>query len=158
MLLSLHTLLFAKISFLTQYGKEGHTVVYAGAAPGTHTPYLVSMFPKLYFVLVDPAPFSEGLKRIEGERVVLRQELFTDEIAAEFTGQQVLFVCDIRSTDWQIDDEEEVESRVSGDMEAQMRWHNIMKPLKSMLKFRLSWKAGTTEYLAGDIEVGWLGG
>lgn len=34
---------------------------------------------------------------------------------------------------------------------AQMRWHKIIKPKASMLKFRLSWKPGKTNYLEGDI-------
>ena len=30
-----------------------------------------------------------------------------------------------------------------------MRWHDILKPHRSMLKFRLSWQPGMTEYLDG---------
>eukprot|EP00961_Rhodomonas_salina_P298009 3937718-Rhodomonas_salina.1 len=36
-------------------------------------------------------------------------------------------------------------------MESQQRWHDIMQPIKSMLKFRLPWTPGETEYLAGDV-------
>eukprot|EP00961_Rhodomonas_salina_P164988 2223290-Rhodomonas_salina.1 len=36
-------------------------------------------------------------------------------------------------------------------MLSQQRWHDIIRPLKSLLKFRLPWTAGETEYLAGDV-------
>lgn len=42
-------------------------------------------------------------------------------------------------------------SQVQDDMAAQWRWHEIMQPLKSMLKFRLSWRSGTTRYLSGTV-------
>ena len=38
-------------------------------------------------------------------------------------------------------------------MLAQQRWHDIIQPIKSMLKFRLPWNAGHTEYLAGDVYI-----
>eukprot|EP01111_Echinosteliopsis_oligospora_P018771 TRINITY_DN8796_c0_g1_i1.p1 TRINITY_DN8796_c0_g1~~TRINITY_DN8796_c0_g1_i1.p1 ORF type:complete len:166 (-),score=24.40 TRINITY_DN8796_c0_g1_i1:114-611(-) len=45
----------------------------------------------------------------------------------------------------------DVESFIRTDMEAQIRWHKMMKPKASMLKFRLPYSAGETEYLDGDI-------
>eukprot|EP00050_Salpingoeca_kvevrii_P003304 m.221324 g.221324 ORF g.221324 m.221324 type:complete len:391 (+) comp10805_c2_seq16:525-1697(+) len=143
-------LLLSEVEFLTKYARSGTTVVYAGAAPGTHTSFLIRLFPHVSFVLVDPAPFSRRL--CESERVHLRQELFTDAIAAEFAGQSdILFVSDVRSCDWQLLSDSEVEKQVEDDMAAQMRWHDIIKPRHSMLKFRLSWNAGETEYLDGEI-------
>ncbi len=141
----------SEIEFLTLYAQPGDIVVYAGAAPGTHTPQLVEMFPQLSFVLVDPAPFSGKLR--EGERVRLRQEFFTDEVAQEYAGlsERLLFVSDMRSCDPNIMSNDEVERHVWDDMLAQMHWHNIMRPRRSMLKFRLPWRAGTSEYLDGDI-------
>ena len=35
-------------------------LVYAGAAPGTHIPILASLFPRVLFILIDPAPFKCG--------------------------------------------------------------------------------------------------
>eukprot|EP00961_Rhodomonas_salina_P157699 2122912-Rhodomonas_salina.1 len=125
-------------------------VVYAGAAPGTHTRYLIELFPELKFVLVDPSPFSDRLR--EGPRCVLRQEMFTDEVAREFAGRgDVLFICDVRSCDWCCVSDVTVEKKVLEDMESQQRWHDIIRPIKSMLKFRLPWTPGETEYLAGDV-------
>lgn len=36
-------------------------------------------------------------------------------------------------------------------MERQQQWHLLMRPMRSMLKFRLSWCKGITNYLDGDI-------
>ena len=148
-------LLLAEIEFLTEYAVSGATVLYAGAAPGTHTRYLIELFPDLKFVLVDPAPFSGWLTQLYGDanaRCVLRHELFTDAVAAEYAGRDdVLFVSDIRSCDWLLYGAEDHEDRVLQDMQAQQRWHDILRPVKSLLKFRLPWTAGATEYLAGDV-------
>eukprot|EP00961_Rhodomonas_salina_P002887 39493-Rhodomonas_salina.1 len=40
-------LLLSELEFLTAHGAAGATVVYAGAAPGTHTRYLLELFPDL---------------------------------------------------------------------------------------------------------------
>jgi len=143
-------LLLSEIEFLTKYGMSGATVVYAGAAPGTHTRYLIELFPELKFVLVDPAPFSSKLT--EGPRCILRQELFTDDLAQQYAGcDKVLFMCDIRSCDESLMSNQEVQHKVMEDMQTQQRWHDIIQPIKSMLKFRLPWTPGCTEYLTGDV-------
>lgn len=143
-------LLLSEIEFLTKYGVSGSTVVYAGAAPGTHIHYLIELFPELQFVLVDPAPFSSKLTK--SPRCLLRQELFTDDLAQEYAGyDKVLFVCDIRSCDHSLISDPDVEDKVLEDMQSQQRWHDIIQPTKSMLKFRLPWTQGCTEYLAGDV-------
>lgn len=77
--------------------------------------------------------------------------MFTDEVAAEFKDVQPLFICDIRACDWQVDSEKENEAQVQKDMASQMRWYEIMKPLKAQLKFRLPWSRGKTAYLDGQI-------
>jgi hypothetical protein len=54
-------LLISKIKFLTIIGSAAlidSTVVYAGAAPGTHIQLLSVLFPPVKFILVDPAPFT----------------------------------------------------------------------------------------------------
>ena len=143
-------LLLSEIEFLTKYGVSGATVVYAGAAPGTHTRYLLELFPELKFVLVDPAPFSSKLT--DGPRCLLRRELFTDDLAQQYAGHdKVLFMCDVRSCDWSLVNNQEVENKVMEDMQAQQRWHDIIQPIKSMLKFCLPWTPGCVEYLAGDV-------
>lgn len=140
-------LLFSEIEFLAFYGTPGCTVVYAGAAPGTHTNFLSEvMFPSYNWVLVDPAPFDAK----PTGKITIRNEFFDDKLAEEFAGQNVLFVCDIRSMDSSMPDHVK-EERVFIDMEAQMRWTQIMKPVASVLKFRMPYKPGVTKYLDGRI-------
>jgi cap2 methyltransferase len=127
-------------------------VIYAGAAPGTHVAILSEMFPEHRFVLVDPAEFH---LEVDGDRIITHTALFTDELAQElkskYEGWHVLFVSDVRSTDHERESEEENERRIKIDMEAQAQWHKILRPFKSMLKFRLPYTAGTTTYLDGPI-------
>jgi len=156
-------LLLSEIEFLTLYTepdtkythflkkseqKYTTTVVYAGAAPGTHTEYLASLFPMIKFVLVDPSNFIAK----SGAQIEIRQSFFTDEIAKEFADKpNVLFISDIRSADWKVMNEEEVEQTVENDQIMQMKWVLLMNPIASMLKFRLPWGSGTTQYLEGKI-------
>jgi hypothetical protein len=142
-------LLMSEIEFLTNYGEPGRIVLYVGAAPGTHINYLSDLFPDLKFVLVDPREF-----RVQtSERIEIIQDFFTDELAYEFRGLGVLFISDIRTASWQEMSQEDVENYVEKDNIAQMRWHGIMRPLRSMLKFRLPWtiEGASRKYLDGDI-------
>lgn len=70
-------------------------MVYAGAAPGTHVNFMAAaLFPKLRFVLVDPAPFHA----FRTSRVTVRRQLFTDDVAREFAGRtDVIFISDVRT-------------------------------------------------------------
>lgn len=140
-------LLLTEIEFLTLHAKEGHTVVYAGAAPGNHIPILEELFStlKLHYLLVDPAPFrirpSPNVELRSGQR-----GLFDDSTASELApiGDSVLFISDIRRTDTD-------EAQILGDMLDQQRWHRIIKPAASMFKFRLPWSKGLTPYLNGKV-------
>jgi len=144
-------LLMSEIEFLTLHGRDATTVVYAGAAPGTHINYLAGLFPELHWVLVDPAPFTCH----PSPSIEVRQELFTDDMAREFAAEgrpPMLFISDVRSVDWmKATDEAEVEARVAADMAMQQRWVELMRPVWSMLKFRLPWPPGKTPYLDGSI-------
>jgi len=141
-------LLMSEIEFLTLYAVPDCTVVYAGAAPGTHTGFLADMFPEVKkFVLVDPGQFSVR----PGPRIQVIQDLFTDDMAFSFRGQDVLFISDIRTANWHKLNRDDVEEAVQEDMMAQMRWHLLMQPRHSMLKFRLPWEDGKTAYLNGTV-------
>jgi hypothetical protein len=133
-------LLLSEMEFLNMHGHLSNLVVYAGAAPGTHLNYLIDAFPDHRFVCVDPARFSIR----PNARVELRNELFTDEMAREFERARCLFVCDIRSADSSADNADDVEVHVEEDMMAQQQWHKLMRPVKSLLKFRLPWNPGAT--------------
>jgi len=140
-------------------------VLYAGAAPGTHTNYLAEMFPHLDWILVDPAKFDshQVINKDGSYKIQIINDFFTTEMAKSFsTGKRRkpdLFICDIRSMDQEMSDDEK-EERVKIDMEEQKKWVTIMKPRASMLKFRLPYcpPPGTTEYLSGTIFLPVWGG
>jgi hypothetical protein len=142
-------LLMSEIEFLTLFATSGATVVYAGAAPGTHIGFLSDMFPEVHFHLVDPAPFTVQ----PTDKITIVQSLFTDAMASDLaaTHNDILFISDIRSADWERNTDAEVEERVKADMDMQQQWHLTMKPRRSMLKFRLPWAEGCTSYLDGDL-------
>lgn len=153
-------LLMSEIEFLTMC-QEDHsthavhtTVVYAGAAPGTHIPALGQLFPAVNFVLVDPAPFS--IKPSDGITII--QDLFTDELAQGLAeslkpAEQILFISDIRTADPTMHTLDESEERIRKDMDNQRRWHKILGSVRSMLKFRLPWDKGHSEYLDGSLHL-----
>ena len=87
----------------------------------------------------------------ETPQIRCRNELFTDDTARMFAGHAVLFISDVRSADWSLQDDDEADHRVRDDQSMQMRWHDLMRPAASMLKFRLPWTPGQTEYLDGTI-------
>lgn len=155
-------LLLSEIEFLCRSMAFGErvTMVYAGAAPGSHLEILYRMFPSVEFVLVDPAPFSKRLAKLT-DRMDIRNEMMTPILAQELhrdhgdTGN-LLFVSDIRAADYELIGGEETEDQVRRDMDDQMAWHKILQPRRSLLKFRLPWatpeNAGsTTRYLDGDL-------
>jgi len=73
-------------------------------------------------------------------------------MATQLAGRSdVLFISDIRSADWNHQSQAEVEAGVKQDMQNQMRWHLLMKPRVSLLKFRLPWEPGTCDYLDGTV-------
>ena len=145
-------LLFSEIEFLTLYGQAaGCTVLYAGAAPGTHVDYLCELFPTFHFILVDPEDFTVRA----GKQVTIRQECFTLDMAQEYSDiPDLLFISDIRTADPARMTPEEVEVHVAKDNQRQMEWHLALNPVRSMLKFRLNYSnfgMGETRYLDGDV-------
>ena len=143
-------LLMSEIEFLTLHeGPEQTVVVYAGAAPGTHAAMLSKMFPRVLFILVDPAPFSVK----PSDRIQIVRALFSQKMAKKLGKKHpgLLFISDIRSGDRVRCDSETLEHKIQDDMKLQMEWHLSMKPRRSMLKCRLPWTAGQTEYLDGDL-------
>lgn len=117
-------LLMSEIEFLTEYynlfSENKYLLVYAGSAPGTHIPFLSYLFPNLYFLLYDPAPFN-----IESnEKITIRNEFFLDETVEELKlrNDNYLFISDIRTANPHIMEEEEIEYCIQKDMNMQMNW------------------------------------
>ena len=127
--------------------------VYAGAAPGTNISIVSMLYPEIEFHLYDPSPF----KIKASDKIHLHQEYFTDDIAREWSGRDdVYFASDIRTLSMtknqDLDDHEKI---IVDNMNMQMNWYNIIKPVFGQLKFRLPFEGGNRpkklNYLYGYI-------
>jgi len=121
-------------------GKDKHMhIIYAGAAPGSHILLLLEMFPDTMFYLYDTAIFNNQLK--SHPRVRIYSSYFTDETAqawSEFSeNNQLYFISDIRTANYTTMEIEENEKHIVEDLRMQERWVRIIKPVASLLKFRL---------------------
>lgn len=147
---SWHTrsLLLGQIEFLTQYGFHSATVLYVGAAPGIHVPYLASLFPNMKFVLIDQKAFT-----ISGdEQITIRNEAMSEDIAREYAGRDdILLIADVHTDDFTRQSDEQVEQAVQDDMRSQAAWHELIFPIHALLRFRLPWSDKVTSYLDGEL-------
>lgn len=151
----------AELEFITKYAVEPCKIVYAGSSDGRHIPYLANMFPDHMFQLWDPAPMYSGWRDLSN--IEFHQELFTEDIARKEFGNpeshdRILFISDIRSmpegfdyANMTADMDQEIEQDVKKDMHLQRVWCKIMRPRASILKFRLPYTPGESEYLDGDL-------
>jgi hypothetical protein len=133
-----------EIQFLTYFWNSKKVprpqIVYAGAAPGVHIPFLAAMFPELTFHLYDPSPF----KIQQTERIFLYNQLFLDADAQKWAGRDdVYFISDIRSDPSSIpkNDVGRRETLIVTDMRRQEKWVETIRPIKASLKFRLRYTA-----------------
>ena len=151
-------LLLSEIQFLTLFWDPNTVpkpiILYAGASPGTHIPFLLSMFKQAEFHLYDPSEFH--IKATP--QIHLYQQLFTDETAKQWQGRNdVFFISDIRAADYAKQLIQENETAVWNDMLAQQRWVEMINPVQALLKFRLPYATGgigkAVEYLNGHVFV-----
>ena len=142
-------LLLSEIEFLTPFYGQSLLVVYAGAAPGVHLPLLASMFESMRFVLVDPQPSM--MRNGEYPNIEVVRDFMSDDRALEFAGKHLVFISDVRIGGEGGESDEAQQDRIQRDMDAQRRWLERMDPVASMLKFRLPWRLGVTNYLSGRI-------
>ena len=151
-------LLMEEVDFLTAHAVGARVVVYAGAAPGTHIPYLGTLFPWLEWELFDPREFAPGTRH--APRVRTHVQFFEDVDAKKFAGRPgVLFVSDIRTGEAvHTLDTATANALVADDMAMQRRWVELMRPAAFSLKFRLPYsvnggRLAPVEYLAGEVRV-----
>ena len=154
-----------ELYFLTRFtcgpnrSNKEWTVVYAGAAPGQHTPHLTKLFPNCTFILYDPAPYCPDLAWEAHERITVINRFFIEETADEYKDcNDVLFISDIRTRQVPTsviskNEEDEIDSDVRANMARQAGWVKTIKPVAAMLKFRLPWTAGTTAYFPGEVWI-----
>lgn len=136
-------LFFTELEFLTiclQNNIDLHnsTIVYVGAAPGTHIKHLQRLFPNMYWILYDPNPFH--IQR--SNYVDIFNDYFTDDsipliLNHSFVNKTkyLLFISDIRVSP--------TEQQVFDDMIKQQRWLIYLSANMSMLKFRLPYTIST---------------
>eukprot|EP00445_Apocalathium_hangoei_P004417 CAMPEP_0203843516 /NCGR_PEP_ID=MMETSP0359-20131031/2634_1 /ASSEMBLY_ACC=CAM_ASM_000338 /TAXON_ID=268821 /ORGANISM="Scrippsiella Hangoei, Strain SHTV-5" /LENGTH=450 /DNA_ID=CAMNT_0050758291 /DNA_START=18 /DNA_END=1366 /DNA_ORIENTATION=- len=154
-------LLLSEIEFLTARASDCTRVIYAGAAPGVHIPFLRSLFPHLSFILVDPGDFQ--VKGSTDHGIDVRKVFFTSEFARELredapgggsaSSSKTAFISDVRTADSKVQSGAEVDAAVAKDMAMQREWVQILQPRTSMLKFRLPYAAGETEYFDGEVHL-----
>jgi hypothetical protein len=138
-------LLLNEVIFLTDHSHLSDTIVYAGAAPGIHTPLLSKLFAKHKFILWDPARFAIR----PTDKIEINNDFFTHDVAKKYS--KVLFISDIRSGSEQ-QSFEEFEQEVITNNDWQRDWVRIMQAPMSMLKFRVPFTAKSAyKYLAGEI-------
>ena len=150
-------LFLSELRFLMDCRRPDMTIIYAGAAPGHHVPYLASLFPSFSFRLYDPSPFCDLLSKVMDsldsldsnplKKIQVHGRFFDDALALELQTElgalNTAFVCDIRTG--------KSEECVQADMAMQAGWVRRLRPARALLKFRLPWQPGVTPYLAGDI-------
>lgn len=141
----------SEVEFLTEccselYDKKKHekkiVLIYAGAAHGVHIPTLINMFPFIEYILIDPGKFQIDHSIYSEKAVCKIENCFMNDEKAEklyerYKDYTRLFISDIRTSDIKEKNESEREDTIMKDMNAQMNWYYILKPFKSMLKFRL---------------------
>ena len=131
-------LLLSEILFLTKFYDcnviPNPVIVYAGASPGNHIPFLSQLFPLLTFHLYDPQPFHIQ----STEKIFIHQQLFTLSQANQWSGRlNVYFISDIRTADAEKQKLEDHEQTIIKDMQLQASWYKTIKPVQALLKFRL---------------------
>jgi hypothetical protein len=138
-------LFLSELQFLTDAPRDA-TVIYAGAAPWSHGAYLAKLLPHMKFLLVDPREFSihgiesievrtiDGFKRARTKVCYLRG-LFTRELAEEIRTKlkNIYFISDIRTVQ---SGGSPTTLDIIWNLSQQFNWLTIMKPLRSMFKFR----------------------
>lgn len=160
-------LMMTELLFLSDnYNTSKHTkpvVVYAGAAHGDHIPILSKMFPKIRWILYDPSKFNIT----SDDKITIVNEFYTNDVSeqikerADEEGWDIFFISDIRLAPEDGDNPDDVsyekESQIEEDMKMQEGWHNILKPVASLLKFRIPYTItevnGEFKYLPGELMI-----
>lgn len=146
-------LLLSEVEFLTvlerQQRATGITrpllVVYAGAAGGLHLPFLFGLFPHIRYVLIDPAPFCQGVQAVAKEEGGAILELISGYCTAELCTRlretyggtyECVLVSDIRSgAPSQVTRNAEHTEIINRDNALQESYCVALQPSWAMLKF-----------------------
>ncbi len=148
-------LLLGAVNFINiAYTDEIKYVVYAGAAPGIASGMLLDLFPKLKFILIDPAKFhvktakqnilNVGVGKVHEiikskKRMIIINDYMTMNLAEALIkvgicGKQLLFISDIRTDSVGESLPDCVD--ILWNLSQQYNWICKMTPSASMCKFR----------------------
>nr|CCC95086.1 conserved hypothetical protein [Trypanosoma congolense IL3000] len=143
-------LLLSEIEFLTAYLQHRKVsarpllVVYAGAANGSHLPFLFQLFGAIRFILIDPAPFCGAVREISldtnGPILELVEGYCTDELCERLLTEHgdvydIVLVSDIRSGSPAKQTNKENTAMVMRDNEMQRSWCWSLNAKAALLKF-----------------------
>jgi hypothetical protein len=147
------TTLFFLVKYIEPSDKDVR-IIYAGSAVGHNILILSEMFPNIKWYLIDPAQFAKELYTHK-QVIEIRNEFFTDDSAKYYynllksrdkSKVKLFFISDIRL--------EPTEQNVMEDNNSDARWHSIIKPDYSYLKFRCPYQGDKLySYYDGEIFV-----
>lgn len=155
-------LLMTEIEFITnEYNKlnknKKKIILYIGASTGSkssiHTYTLAKLFPEFEYHLYDNNNFYDKLYDLKNVKIFKRW--FMNKDSKKYKNKNVFLISDMRDPVIGIaKNKNNLNSQnkiVFDDMKIQRKFYEDIKPVSALLKFRLPWKSGTTEYLDGDI-------
>ena len=136
--------------------KKQKIFLYIGASAGKgsiHSYFLAKMFPEFEYHLFDRNDFFDDLYSLPNVKIFKRW--FTEKDIKTYKNKNVFMVSDLRDPDIGKAKIEENTLKsneiVFDDMTLQQTFYNKIKPKSALLKFRLPWQPGKTEYLDGII-------
>ncbi|EGD73018.1 hypothetical protein PTSG_04727 [Salpingoeca rosetta] len=138
--------LILAIEFLTEHWQPGHPIVYSGILSVGCARVLSELFPDAKVYVFDE---TTRLEPNDFNFTTVKAPLDASK-AEQFVGQQVLYISEIKTTKLGMSNQD-ANLALLDDIEQQMAMHNLMQPHKSMLKFRLPWEDGSTDYLDGEL-------
>jgi Poly A polymerase regulatory subunit len=162
-------LFISELEFLTPFHDQDIVVVYGGAAPGYHLPFVIALFPKMKFILVDPDRMAlqnissdiattlenvfdfsldSVMSRVQFHNRILTADEDCDPATHLWIGslrgdKPMLFISDIRNVEIGLNKDSAASHQtiIHDDMELQQRLALVLRAESSLLKFRLPWQS-----------------
>jgi len=158
-------LFISELLFLTNYYDQSEVsdVIYIGAAPGDHIPILSKLFPSITFHLYDKSEFRPQV--YGNDKIKIYNKYFDIMDIEEWKEKPCILISDIRTVTYdskktKVSDMKKNEVIVWNDMNLQRKWVEEIKPIYSLLKFRLPYaekfeleKGRTRKYLDGIVYI-----
>jgi len=143
--------LLPEIEILTKF--KVRNVLYASNNKIQHIEKLAKLFSNINFILVSPHNYEINLDNLK----IINNE-FTDEIAKRYKISNMIFICNmsynyknykINANNEELNDN--TKELMLENIENQIKWCQIIKPVASLLNFKLPWDDDTTKYFDGTL-------